>query len=185
MSNKLRKLIRSVLEENYPAGAENNPFAPWNQSQDMARPIKTKHTLTPQKVNEYEWLVKYRGETYLIDIGMFEVNEQLKQSVLDDFDEVPYEEEPDGEGGYDKIVYYDDIELTDDTILSAAEYYIEKGETGSAEDYINGQNFVFKLTKEVAEQIWHVDSSLQEHPEVKKLLDFDELRVKYPHAFSN
>lgn len=172
--NLLMQQIKERLQkENYPAGAANDPNAPWNQSDPTAQQgssVKTNLKFIAGD-QENEALVSDGRKYYIINQENLSNNEALWQSLVDEFGYLPYTDEgPDEDGMPSKDYHWDQAELTFDDLLSATQSAINRGELNTPEEYEAGEGFAFELTPQLAYQLDNHYSNLAEHPAVAALI---------------
>jgi hypothetical protein len=171
--------LQEINEEmsNYPAGTENDPSAPWNQEDNSTPTVNSGNQMAFVAGNpEEEILAQYNGSLYVISKELLESNTELEQTIKSKYV---------GVSNQNGDMLYNDVDIDLDSLLSAAADYVDGQLDGSNENYGAGTNFVFRLTPELAEELWSHNSPLESHPEVQSLIDYDSLQQKYPHAFSN
>lgn len=182
----LRTIIRRALNENYPAGAEYDSSAPWNQGEpnvEHGKSVPSNLKIVGGDEQE-EFLVSDGSITYVISKISITEDPALFRNVVSAYGSVPYEIEGQDEDGEPSYLYkWEEAELTTEDLISAAQDMINQGSVGSADDYANSDLFVFQLTPELAEELWSNNSSLVTLPQVNNLIDWDALKEKYPHAF--
>jgi hypothetical protein len=180
----LRSIVRRNLEENYPAGAANDPRAPWNQEdQSTTSPSKTSNSLNFVAGDiEGDYLVKSAGKFYVISAESVANDQDLFNDLASEYGEVPTESEYDEDGGSDSH-NYDEAELSQSQLMNAAEDHIEKRQVGTAEDYRVSNHFVYLLTPDMAEELWSHGSPLEHAPQVNRMIDYGKLRKQFPSAF--
>jgi hypothetical protein len=174
---------KKSLSENYPAGAANDPSAPWNQEdlnvhQGKSSPIQ----LTVDAGNpDLEMMVNNgKGQRFVINVENLKSSPNYYRDILFDYGDVPYEvegQDEDGDPSYD--YHWDEATLDTDQLLNAAGDRIVRGDLGTAEEYAAGEHFVYPLTQEIAEALWSHESDLEQHPATQALLDYEMLKRKY------
>ena len=178
--NLLMQQIKERLQkENYPAGAANDPNAPWNQDDPTAQygsSIKTNLKLVAGD-EKNEALVSDGHKYYVINQEMLHYNDELKHDLIDKFGYLPYTEEgPDEDGMSSKDYHWDQAELTWDDMLSATQDAINNQTLDTPQEYADGEGFAFELTPELAFQMWDNHSELAEHPVVKSMIDPERIK---------
>lgn len=168
-----------MAAENYPAGAANDPNAPWNQEEPkMHHGSVSKKKLTQVAGDPAEdFLVQDDNDLYVISRENLNNNTELLQDLQFDYGTVPIEdEEPDYEGGGVNTSYdWDEAVLDTDDLLNAAGDHIIRGDIGSPDEYESGEHFIYRLTPELAERIWSVGSALEQVPQVQQFIDYSKL----------
>lgn len=172
--NLLLAKIKKNLQEssNYPAGAINDPSAPWNISDRLVH--QGKSITTNLKLidgdKDTEVLVSNGKDFYIINIENLEFNHELKQELIHDYGETPYDIEGRDEDG-DLQYNYDDKEamLSFEDLLSAAQDVINKNEVSTAEEYSTGNGFVYKLDAELAQELDNHHRDLANNSIVRKI----------------
>lgn len=182
----LRALIRRAIRENYPAGAEYDSNAPWNQSEPNVEHGKS----VPSNLKviggdeEEEFLISNGEKVYVISKITVTENPDFFRELVNTYGSVPYETEGPDEDGEPSYTYlWEDAELTTEDLISAAQDMINKGNIGSSDDYATGESFIYELTPELAEELWSNNSNLVTLPQVSNLIDYDSLKQRYPQSF--
>lgn len=174
--NLLMQQIKERLQkENYPAGAANDPDAPWNQSDPTAQQgssVKTNLDLIAGDPDNEALVGDGSGKYYVINREMLHYNDELFRDLVGQFGYLPYTEEgPDEDGLPSKDYHWDQAELKFDDLLSATQSAINNNSLDTPEEYDSGEGFAFELTPELAYQLWRNHSDLAKHPAVESMID--------------
>jgi hypothetical protein len=130
-----------------------------------------------------ELLAKSAGKFYLISRINVESNPELREQLLIDYGSLTYEPSRGEAGDVDRDYDLESDQLDNELLLVAAEDYIEKRQIHSAQDYFEGDGFVYELSSALAEEMWLKDSEMESHPAVQRVINYAELRQKYPDKF--
>ena len=153
----IKEEIRRAFNENYPAGAQHDPNAPWNQDDsnirrgDVARDIKYKLMWTDEV--EFAFFKDEAGNTYVTYIDS-----------IDRDDLEPYADREETFDGYDEdgfpMVSHGDWEITQDVIDN---YINDEARVGKGLDaYESGEYNLVMLDDELRQDLLSVSKYMDE-----------------------
>ena len=171
---------------NLPAGAENDPNAPWNQKDNVHHgktSVKNNLTLVAGDP-KIEMLVQDDNKFFVINRENLEMNTDEFNNLAFDYGEVPIIDQYQDEDGDVSTDYnWEEAVLDTDDLLNAAAEHILRGDVGSPQEYGAGEHFVYELTPELAVELWSRGSDLEQNEFVQSMIDYNQLKAEYPQSF--